>query len=57
MVTKGSVFVTTSTTTTSRPSTTTPSTPLPTFFPPEPTRKPVPKHKRGKVNYKIQTIY
>ncbi|KAF7992308.1 hypothetical protein HCN44_001633 [Aphidius gifuensis] len=48
MVTKGSVFVTTSTTTTSRPSTTTPSTPLPTFFPPEPTRKPVPKHKRGK---------
>ncbi|KAL6432320.1 hypothetical protein ACFW04_006749 [Cataglyphis niger] len=48
LVTKGSVFVTTSTTTTSSPSSTTSSTPRPTFTPPKPTEPPVPRHQRGK---------
>ncbi|KAG7199173.1 hypothetical protein KM043_018052 [Ampulex compressa] len=48
LVTKGSVFVTTSATTTSTTPSTTKLTPRPTFTPPKPTRPPVPKHKRGK---------
>ncbi|XP_068991293.1 axotactin isoform X2 [Neodiprion pinetum] len=48
MVTKGSVFVTTSTSTTAAPSPTTKKIPPPTFSPPKPTKPPVPKHKRGK---------
>ncbi|XP_043670095.1 neurexin-4 isoform X1 [Vespula pensylvanica] len=48
LVTKGSVFVTTSVPTSSTPPTTTSSTPRPTFAPPQPTRPPVPKEKRGK---------
>ncbi|KMR03921.1 contactin-associated 2 [Lasius niger] len=48
LVTKGSVFVTTSATTTSSPPPTTSSTPRPTFTPPKPTKPPVPRHQRGK---------
>ncbi|KAK2576796.1 hypothetical protein KPH14_005433 [Odynerus spinipes] len=48
LVTKGSVFVTTSTPTSSTPPSTTSSTPRPTFAPPQPTRPPVPKEERGK---------
>ncbi|XP_008214115.1 uncharacterized protein LOC100115644 isoform X3 [Nasonia vitripennis] len=48
MVTKGSVFVTTSATVMSTTSSTTTTTPIPTFTPTKPTRPPVPKHKRGK---------
>ncbi|XP_011062628.1 PREDICTED: uncharacterized protein LOC105150935 isoform X2 [Acromyrmex echinatior] len=47
LVTKGSVFVATSTTTMSTPPSTT-TTPRPTFTPPKPTKPPVPKHLRGK---------
>lgn len=52
MITKGSVFVTTSSTTTSTPSTTTTNRPIPTFTPSKPSKPPVPKHKRGKVSLK-----
>ncbi|XP_066589237.1 axotactin isoform X2 [Prorops nasuta] len=49
LVTKGSVFVTTSSTSTSSvPSSTSSSTPRATFTPPQPTRPPIPKHQRGK---------
>ncbi|XP_063977101.1 axotactin isoform X2 [Diachasmimorpha longicaudata] len=49
MGSKGKVFVTKmNTSTTTTPPTTTPSTPSPTFSPLGPTRKPVPKHERGK---------
>ncbi|XP_018305269.1 uncharacterized protein axo isoform X4 [Mycetomoellerius zeteki] len=47
LVTKGSVFVATSTTTMSTPPSTT-TTPRPTFTPPKPTKPPVPKNLRGK---------
>ncbi|XP_071631062.1 axotactin isoform X1 [Temnothorax longispinosus] len=48
LVTKGNVFVATSTTTMSTPPSTTTSTPRPTFRPPKPTKPPVPKHLRKK---------
>lgn len=49
LVTKGNVFVTSTATTNTLPSTTA-ITSRPTFSPPEPTKPPVPKYKRGKVN-------
>ncbi|XP_011501704.1 PREDICTED: uncharacterized protein LOC105365286 [Ceratosolen solmsi marchali] len=48
MVTKGSVFVTTSATVASTTPTTTVTTVMPTYSPTKPTRPPVPRHKRGK---------
>ncbi|XP_078037835.1 axotactin isoform X3 [Augochlora pura] len=47
LITKGSVFVTSTVTTSTLPSTTA-VTPRPTFAPPAPTKPPVPKYKRGK---------
>ncbi|XP_076293920.1 axotactin isoform X4 [Lasioglossum baleicum] len=48
LVTKGSVFVTSTTTTTSTLPSTTAIIPRPTFSPPAPTRPPVPRYNRGK---------
>ncbi|XP_061934180.1 axotactin isoform X2 [Apis cerana] len=47
LITKGNVFVTSTATTNTLPSTTA-ITSQPTFSPPEPTKPPVPKYKRGK---------
>lgn len=50
MVTNGNVLVTSTATTNTLPSTTA-ITSRPTFSPPEPTKPPVPKYKRGKVKF------